>query len=83
MNVLKEGILPEREMEVTCSFCTAVLKIGYNDLEKDNYRAVECPCCLQQVEIEEADMPRGMLREIENEKEKRKIRSADFIGVIM
>jgi RNase P subunit RPR2 len=47
MKIIKEGKLPERTKQKTCSYCTAVLEYEPADVTYDRRDGpyIVCPCC--------------------------------------
>ena len=83
MKVIKEGVIPEREMELTCWLCGAIFQIEYTDLKDEfTHYTVKCPCCLEKSNVKEEEMPEGMILEFEHEYEIRKLAQASFTGMI-
>ena len=73
MKLIKEGIIPEREMRATCWFCKAEFEFTADDLAiMFPLDLVMCPCCAKPNELERSDMPKGMLIEIKKHENKNK-----------
>lgn len=66
MEIIREGVIPDRELKVTCWFCRAELLAEAEDLIFDfSVPEVKCPCCGHLIMVKSMDIPKGMAIELE------------------